>query len=62
VAWFVGLSTVVALLLYAGPVTPSPGELVPSIFMGAVFGLLLTVVIRSGFQNRRHWGDDQVPR
>lgn len=62
VAWFVALSTVVTLLLYAGPVTPSPGAVVPSVFMGVFFGALLTVLVRSGFQQRPRWDDDAPGR
>ncbi len=61
-AWFLGTTAVIALLLYAGPITPSPGESVPSIFMGAFLGALLTVLIRSGFQQRPHWDDETLPR
>ena len=57
-AWFLGLTAAVSLWLYAGPVTPSPGDVVPSLFMGAVFGGILTVLIRSGFQQRPRWDDD----
>jgi H+/Cl- antiporter ClcA len=50
--WFLALATLVTLWLYAGPVTPSGGQIVPSVFMGAIQGLILTVIIRFGFQRR----------
>ncbi len=56
-AWFVGLTLVLSVLLYVGPVTPSPGDLVPSVFMAAFLGGLATVIVRSGFQARRHRAD-----
>jgi H+/Cl- antiporter ClcA len=61
-AWFAALTAILSLWLYAGPVTPSPGDVVPSIFMGAFFGALLTVLVRSGFQQRPRWDDETLPR
>ncbi len=56
-AWFLGLTLVLTVLLYVGPVTPSPGDLVPSVFMAAFLAGLATVIVRSGFQARRPHDD-----